>query len=181
MSDERLRLFFALWPAAAVRMDLGAAAAALALESPARRVAAVNFHLTVAFVGDVPAAALASLRQIGQSVRAARCGVRLDCYEYWPKPECVVALARTVPVALQTLRDELHAALADAGFELRPKGLRPHVTLARHCRAQPALPPLAPIDWPADALCLLRSETDAAAPVYTVLDTWPLLDKPLPR
>jgi 2'-5' RNA ligase len=55
------------------------------------------------------------------------------------------------------------------------------VTLARHCRDAPPLPPLAPIDWPADALCLVRSETAATAPVYTVVDTWPLLDKPLPR
>jgi 2'-5' RNA ligase len=161
-------------------MDLGAAAAALPLEPPARRVPAVNFHLTVAFIGDVPASALAAVRRVGAAARAVRCGVRLDSYEYWPKPECVVALARSVPAPLQALWDGLHAALASAGFALRPKSLRPHVTLARQCRSQPALPPLAPIDWPADALCLVRSETGGAAPVYTVLDTWPLLDKPRP-
>ena len=114
-------------------------AAALPLEPPARRVPAVNFHLTVAFIGDVPASALAAVRRVGAAARAVRCGVLLDSYEYWPKPECVVALARSVPAPLQALWDGLHAALASAGFALRPKSLRPHVTLARQCRSQPAL------------------------------------------
>ena len=176
MTADGLRLFFALWPAASVRMDLGAAAAAVPLSPPARRVPAVNFHLTIAFVGDVAAGALPALQRIGAAAKAPRCSVRLDGYEYWPKPECVVALAGTVPVPLQALWDDLHRALAGAGFALRVKALRPHVTLARHCRTAPALPSLAPIDWPADALSLVRSETDAGAPVYTVLDTWSLLD-----
>lgn len=181
MSEGSLRLFFALWPAAAVRMDLGSAAAALPLAAPARRVPAVNYHLTVAFIGEVPALQYESLRDIGRGVHAGRCEISLDSYEYWPKPECVVALARRVPPALQSLWDELHAALAAAGFGLRAKQLRPHVTLVRHCLAQPAWPALAPILWPADALCLVRSDTRAAAAVYTVLDRWPLLDKPPPR
>jgi 2'-5' RNA ligase len=178
VTGDTLRLFFALWPTAAVRMDLGSAAAALPLAAPARRVPAVNHHLTVAFIGEVAATRLDALRAIGRAVRAPRCEISLDCYEYWPKPECIVALARTVPPALQSLWDELHGALAAAGFALRAKKLRPHVTLVRHCSAAPAWPPLAPIEWPADALCLVRSETQADIPVYTVLDTWPLLDKP---
>ena len=181
MTADSLRLFFALWPAAAVRMDLGSAAAALVIPPPARRVPAVNYHLTVAFVGEVPVTRLAALQSIGRAVRAARCTIALDRYEYWPKPECVVALARATPPELQALWEELHAALAAAGFDLRVKQLRPHVTLVRHCAAQPAWPPLSPIEWPAQALCLVRSETHAEGPVYTVLDTWPLLDKRPPH
>jgi 2'-5' RNA ligase len=174
---DGVRLFFALWPAAPVRSDLAAAGAALPLAAPARLVPRENFHLTIAFVGMVPAPALERVRRIGQRLRASACTIEFDTYEYWAKPEVVVAAARTISPPLQVLWVDLHRALAADGFELRAKQLRPHVTLLRHVRQAPQLPDLRPFVWRARDLCLYRSETGGDQPVYTVLDTWPLLDE----
>jgi RNA 2',3'-cyclic 3'-phosphodiesterase len=174
-----VRLFFALWPQEPVRSTLAAAAAAAAVPlAGARVVPSENYHLTVAFVGEVPADSLERVRLIGRESRASVFAINFDAYEYWPKPEVVVAATRAIAPALQALWAELHQALADDGFELRVKKLRPHVTLAHRVAEAPQLPPLRPFTWPARELCLLRSDTGTTGPVYTVVDTWSLLDKP---
>ena len=173
-----VRLFFALWPQEPVRSSLAAAAVAVPLATGARGVPRENYHLTVAFVGEVPADSLERVRLIGRASRASVFAITFDAYEYWPKPEVLVAVARSIAPALQALWAELHQALADDGIELRVKKLRPHVTLAHRVAEAPQLPPLRPFTWPARELCLLRSDSGATRPVYTVVDTWSLLDKP---
>jgi 2'-5' RNA ligase len=173
-----VRLFFALWPGEAVRTAVAGAAAAMPLASTARVVPRGNYHLTIAFVGEVPAGSLERARRIGGASRGSAFEIVFDAYEYWPKPEVVVAAARSIPPALQVLWADLHQALAGDGFELRVKKLRPHVTLAHRVAEAPQLPSLRPFTWPARELCLLRSDTGATRPVYTVVDTWSLLDKP---
>jgi 2'-5' RNA ligase len=172
------RLFFALWPPAAARARLAAQAAALALAAPAFPVREEKYHLTVAFVGEVPAPGEDRLRRIGGALRTQGFPITCDAYEYWPKPQVVVAAARTIPPALQGLWDDVHRALAADGFKMRVKRLRPHVTLAKRVTADPALPVFEPFTWLASDLRLLRSETAADRSVYTVVDTWSLLDKP---
>jgi RNA 2',3'-cyclic 3'-phosphodiesterase len=172
------RLFFALWPPAAARARLAASGAALALAAPAYAVREEKYHLTVAFVGEVAAEGEDRLRRIGRALRASGFPITCDAYEYWPKPEVLVAAARTVPPALQDLWDDLHRALAADDFKMRVKRLRPHVTLAKRVAADPALPVFEPFTWLASDLRLVRSENAADRSVYTVVDTWSLLDKP---
>jgi RNA 2',3'-cyclic 3'-phosphodiesterase len=173
-----VRLFFAFWPADPVRAALAAAAAAVSPGGTARPVARANFHLTVAFLGAVPEASLESVRGIGAALQGVSCTLRFDAYEYWPKPEVVVAAARTIPPQLQAMWEELHGRLAAQGFQLHAKRLRPHVTLVRHVAADPALPLFTPFEWAARELCLVASQTGGNESVYTVVDTWSLLDKP---
>jgi 2'-5' RNA ligase len=90
-----------------------------------------------------------------------------------------VAAARSIPAALQAMWDDLHRALGADGFQLRVKRLRPHVTLAHRVAADPQLPLFQPFTWSARDFCLVRSDAGADQPVYTVVDTWPLLDKPV--
>lgn len=171
------RLFFALWPSDGERERMVAAAARLALGEPARRVVPEEYHLTVAFIGQVAAARIEAVRNIGAATAAARFALRFDAYEYWPKPEVVVAAARSVPPALERLWRDLHARLAADGFALDPKRLRPHVTLARGVRDAPALPAIPECRWDALALCLVRSAHGRGVPAYTVVDRWSLLDE----
>jgi 2'-5' RNA ligase len=175
--DGEERLFFALWPDAAVRMCIATAAAAVALPAPARGVPAEMYHLTIAFVGAVPTPALERVRRIGGAMRAVTCTIGFDAYEYWPKPAVVVAAARTVPPALEALWQDLHRGLAEGGFSLRPKRLRPHVTLARNATQPPQLQAMLPFVWSARDFCLVRSALGSAHSVYTVLETWRLLDE----
>ena len=158
---------------------MAAAGAALSIAAPARPVGLENFHLTIAFVGAVPAGSAERVRRIGRALKAPACELHFNAYEYWPKPEVLVAAASVIPPALQSLWDDLHRALATAGFELRVKRLRPHVTLIHRVAAEPKLPVFTPFSWLARDLCLVRSETDADQSLYTVVDTWSLLDKPV--
>jgi 2'-5' RNA ligase len=177
MSDagSKLRLFFAVRPCPAERDSLAKAAQSLSLGLDARLVPRNNYHVTLAFIGEVAAAELATLQRIGAAQAASTLAFRFDAFEYWPKPEVVVAAARTVPDALQALWQQLHRELAVHQWALDPKRLRPHVTLARKVSQAPVLQAMSPVNWVAREFCLMRSELGAPQPAYTVVDTWPLL------
>jgi 2'-5' RNA ligase len=170
---QNVRLFFALWPTAAVREQFAAIAARLA---HADAVPAPNYHLTIAFVGEVPLGRVAALRAIGAGLRVPHCRLSFDALEYWPKPEVVVAAVRDIPSSLALVWQDLHAQLATSQFVLAPKRLRPHVTLARKVLQAPDLAPIAAVAWEAEQFCLVRSQSGSAHSIYTVVDTWPLLD-----
>ena len=174
------RLFFAVWPSEAERAAMAEFAARLALDPRVRRIPAEEYHVTVAFVGEVPAARVDALLGIGAASARGACTLRFDGYEYWPKPEVVVAAARQVPERLERLWHILHERLAAIGCALDPKRLRPHVTLARGVADAPALPSPPACAWTVADLCLMRSARDRTTPAYTVLARWPLLDEPAP-
>ena len=167
------RLFFAVVPDEATRERIARAAGALALE-PAGLVPRNNYHSTLAFVGDIPAASIPALREVGAAQAAAAFSMRLDTFDFWPKPAVVVARASAVPASLEALWQRLHQDLAVHGWALNPKRLRPHVTLARQVIRSPAFP-LMSVVWEAHDFSLMRSDTSGPQPAYTVLDTWPLL------
>jgi 2'-5' RNA ligase len=175
-ADSDVRMFFAAIPAAETRELLLAAAQSVRLEPESRLVPAMNYHLTLAFVGAIPAPRVVELQAIGRAQRAQRFSVRFDAYEYWPKPEVIVAAARTIPAALEQLWQQLHRDLAHHQWALDPKRLRPHVTLARKVSQAPVLQAMSSFDWFVHDLSLVRSDTSGNQSAYTVVDTWPLLD-----
>jgi 2'-5' RNA ligase len=172
------RLFFAVLPDTATRTKIAAVAAEPAWRSEARVVPRDNYHMTLAFVGAVPAAAVSVLAEIGGAQRSVGFTLRFEAYEYWPKPEVVVAAARQIPQPLEQLWQGLHVALAEHGWALAPKRLRPHITLASKIAQTPVLPTMSPFDWTMSEFSLMRSEPRGVESVYTVVATWPLLYDP---
>jgi 2'-5' RNA ligase len=176
-----LRLFFALWPDADTRERFASAAAALRLTERARLVPQPNYHLTLAFIGEVTSAQVGVLQQVGRSQRASGCTIQFDAYEHWPEPQVVVAAAREPPTALVELwtglRQDLLLHQAALKLNRLQPSLRAHVTLARKVAQAPVLQAMSPFDWKARSFSLVRSDTSAARSVYTVVDTWPLLDE----
>jgi RNA 2',3'-cyclic 3'-phosphodiesterase len=170
-----LRLFFAVRPDPEARDALEERARSLSLDPGAKLVPRNNYHVTLAFIGEVDASQLSTLRQIGSAQAASALALRFEAFEYWPKPEVVVAAARTIPDGLQALWQRLHHELAGHQWALDPKRLRPHVTLARKVSQTPVLQAMSPLNWVAREFCLMRSELGAPQPAYTVVDTWPLL------
>jgi RNA 2',3'-cyclic 3'-phosphodiesterase len=170
-----VRVFYALWPDVETRACIAEAAGALSLGSAARPVPEENYHLTLAFVGDVSPARLAVLQQIGRDLRMAGCTIRFDAYEYWPESQAVVALAREAPVELTELSMQLHDFGGMHRLDRMHRPLRPHVTLARKVTQAPVLQAMSPVYWNARSFSLVCSDTSGARSVYTVVDTWPLL------
>jgi 2'-5' RNA ligase len=173
----KIRAFYAFWPLPTNAAALASLRAALTLEPSAQLQAVDQLHMTIAFVGDVDAQRLEVLRGVGRRLRAGAMRLQFDAYEYWPKPEVVVAAARHVPPPLAELWETLHRELAASGFALTPKRLRPHVTLARKVAQEPVLPPLLPLTWAVSSFSLVSSARAGNRSGYTVLESWPLLDK----
>jgi RNA 2',3'-cyclic 3'-phosphodiesterase len=167
-----MRLFFALWPDDDVTRQLSEIARQLNLESGSRRVDPKNYHVTLAFVGEVPAAKLAVLQQIGRSLRVPRFTFSCDSIEFWQGSQVVVATVRAAPPGLLDLGKKLNDAL-----ELPREPLRAHVTLARKVTQASVLQAMSPVVWRATTFSLIRSDTGGVESAYTVLDTWSLLDE----
>jgi RNA 2',3'-cyclic 3'-phosphodiesterase len=181
-----VRLFFALWPDADTRARIVSAAEALRLAGEARLVPRENFHMTLAFVGEVATPQLAVLQQIGRAQRASSCTITIDAYEYWAEPQVVVAVARDPPQALallwMQLRENLMPHHAALNLNRPQTPLHAHVTLARKVAQAPVLQAMSSFQWSARSFSLVRSDTSGARSVYTVVDTWPLLDeRPKPK
>ena len=167
-----MRLFFALWPDVDAATRLARVAASLELTSPGRLVDAKNYHVTLAFLGEVAESRLAVLRKVGGSLQAPRCSIALDSLEFWPQSRVVVAAAQETPPGLLSLWTQLHEASG-----LPRAQLRVHVTLARKVAQPPVMQAMSPILWQATRFSLVRSETGGAQSAYTVVDTWSLLDE----
>ena len=73
-----VRLFFALWPDAAIRERLQQAADCIALDASARRVPQANLHLTLHFIGNVYFDEMACLREHARQVDAASFSLSID-------------------------------------------------------------------------------------------------------
>jgi len=167
-----MRLFFALWPDDDVTLQIAEIARQLNLESHSRRVDPKNYHVTLAFVGEVPATKLAVLQQIGRALCAPRFTFNCDSIEFWQGSQVVAAAVRAAPPALLDIARKLNDAL-----DLPREPLRAHVTLARKVTQAPVLQAMSPVVWRATDFSLIRSHTGGAESAYTVLDTWSLLDE----
>lgn len=170
----KLRLFFALWPADPVRDALAAAAAPLLEACRGRRVPRRNYHLTLAFLGGVPAGRLEAVRTVAASVQAETFTLTMDCHGHWPGPRVAWLGCRRPPEAANQLVQALWAVLGPLGFRPDPRPFRPHLTVLRGCRSCEWAGPVAPVGWPVDEFVLVRSETLPEGPRYEVLDRWPL-------
>jgi 2'-5' RNA ligase len=174
-------LFFAIWPDADTKLRLESAAGALRLAASARLVPSENYHLTVAFLGEVANSRLAQLHKIGSSQRAACGTITLNAIEYWAKPQIVVTAAREIPAGLRSLWEHLREDLALHEFRHNEapieQPLRAHVTLARKVTQAPVPQAMLPLEWNMHSLSLVCSETGGTHSAYTVVDTWSLLDE----
>jgi 2'-5' RNA ligase len=180
--DSDVRVFFALWPDGDTRARIANAVGAVGRAGGALLVPPQNYHATLAFVGEIPMSQLAVLQQIGRGQRAAGCTIEFDTYEYWPDSRVAVAVASETPAALTDLCMRLHRDMEFRGVVPKPgrphASLRVHITLARKVAQAAVLQAMSPIQWQARSFSLVSSDTSGKRSVYTVVDTWSLLDEP---
>jgi RNA 2',3'-cyclic 3'-phosphodiesterase len=143
-----LRLFLALWPPAEVAVQLQEIANAWAWTPGARRTRPERLHITLHFLGEVPASDLAAL-QAALEVPWDGCDLVLDAAQVWPGGIAVLE-ATQVPQPLLALHTALAGRLRERGLPVESRRYRPHVTFAR--KAQGARPPagLGPLHWAAE-------------------------------
>lgn len=167
----RLRLFFALWPAAAQREPLAELARAL-VPSGGRATRAVNLHLTLAFLGSYPESRLPDLLAAAGDVRAPALTLQLDRLGWWARPQVTWAAPSAPPEALRGLVQDLQSAQVRCGLSPETRPWRPHVTLVHRARRPPTRNSMPPLAWPVADFVLACSERDDEGPRYRVLQRW---------
>lgn len=168
MSTER-RLFFALWPDDAIRAEIVDRA------GPVRalgrhRVPDHNLHLTLVFLGQVPADRVPALLDDAGRIGMHRFTLRLDRYGLFQSARVAWLGAERVPAG-EALVDALQGVAVGQGITVDERSWCPHVTLLRRVHALPSLPAPRPVDWPVRDFALVESIPGAP---YQVLRSWPL-------
>ena len=159
MSEPQARLFTALWPDPAARRALAVWQAQWQWPPQARPTPPEQLHLTLHFLGALPAARIEALGD-ALAQRAAPAvapfELQLDRAEVWPRGLAVLCPAAPPP-ALAALHAAQAATLLRLGLQPETRPYRPHLTLAR--QAAGAVPPAAPpaLRWPVQDTVLVAS------------------------
>lgn len=168
------RLFFALWPDERVADQMAEVGRALQGIWGGRRIAAPQLHLTLAFLGEQPAAALPVLLSVGESMRAAPICLGVDTAGCWRHNGVGWLGTSVAPAGLAALVDELRLALRALGFAVEGRSYVPHVTVLRKARCGGGTPAFPTIAWRSDHLLLMRSSLHPAGASYEAVGAWAL-------
>lgn len=173
-ADQTHRLFFALWPSDELRERIEKVTREPAQKSRGRLTPPRNFHITLAFVGDVPGERIAAVLEAAAKTIAPPFELVLEQVELLRRSHVLCLTALRVPPELVALEQTLQAQLSAQQFRLRRQDLRPHLTLVRDVpRWQPPVA-VPPVRWPVREFALVGSQLASGGSVYTIRDRWPL-------
>jgi RNA 2',3'-cyclic 3'-phosphodiesterase len=178
-AESTRRVFFALWPDAAQREELEHAAAKSVRRSGGRPVSSANLHVTLAFLGSVPVTRVLELQRIATELAPplaihAPISLTFTRLVHWKDAQVLCALAPESPAA-GALAVALQEASTAIGFSPDRRPYQAHVTLARKVLRPGPLLRLRAVTWHFDAFALIDSRTAPSGPVYSVIDTYPLV------
>lgn len=173
-----MRLFFGL----SLPADIRAAAAACAAQAqgiiPGRYTPEENYHITLAFIGEVPENRLGDAHAVLQAcIRdfpAPR--VTLLAPDHFGRAQNGILILRAASSpALEPLHEHLVRALASVNLPADPGPFAPHITLARHADVTRGLPPIPPpLSFTAqEAHVFLSARNDQGALAYTPITSAP--------
>lgn len=168
------RLFFALWPDDATREALRRATRAVVRRCGGRPVSPDNYHITLAFLGNVADEHFDAIVTAAHGVPLDPLALTLERYGYYPVPQVLWIGPAETPEDLRRLSRGLWSAMAPAGLAPDPRPFHAHLTLARKVSTEPELVPPRPLAWPVDGFALVESETDPRGARYKVVATFPV-------
>lgn len=166
------RVFFALEPAADIRRALIVRQRELGWSG--RAVSPSGFHLTLAFLGQVPDGRMEDLRRVARSADLPGVTLALDRAGAFPRAGIGWVGPSRTPSSLRHFQADLVTGLAGLGFEPDRRAWSPHVTLYRKLRTRPATIPIDPVHWPIREFTLMASLLSPAGARYEVLNRWPV-------
>ena len=173
------RLFFALWPDAALRNRIATTVAGLERDNATggRRLNPDRYHLTLQFLGDfhpLRQSVLDAAIVAGGSIRLPPFDLLLDLAGSFPEAGVCWLGASTVPESLQRLWNELGGALTGARVQVGPAPtFSPHLTVLREVRRLLPPTPIQPLPWRVREFVLVDS-VSGAHPAYRLPGRWPL-------
>ncbi|MGH8705588.1 MAG: RNA 2',3'-cyclic phosphodiesterase [Burkholderiales bacterium] len=169
-----MRLFFALRPPEETARALHAWATTAQQDTGGRVTRAETIHLTLAFLGELPAARAAAATAAASRVSAAAHAMLLEETGYWRHNKIVWAAPRELPAALGALAARLGEELGKESFALERRAFAAHVTLIRKARAAEKLPEFRAVEWPLREFLLVRSVLSPQGSSYETLERFAL-------
>src|SRR5687767_13125619 len=169
-----MRLFFALWPDPPATAALAVAAGELAALAGGKAVPAAKIHLTLAFLGEVGDDRLETVRSAASRLRCKAFDVALDQAGSFRGARVAWVGSRKPARGLVELHAALVGELSVCGFAPDERPYTPHATVARKISRQVERRAIAPIEWRAREISLVKSELGRGT--YETLAGWSLGD-----
>lgn len=167
------RLFFALRPDRLTRDAIWAATRVPRINSAGRAVLKHDLHLTLAFLGNVPLAAVDEIIDAASNIKADVLPLRLNTLGHFEQARALWLGPSAPPPALEALARQLWRRMEALSWRCRPEHWRPHVTLVRGGRRPPSHADIGRVDWQVTGFGLYRSVPEAV-PRYQAVAEWPL-------
>jgi 2'-5' RNA ligase len=163
------RVFFALWPDHRQRDRLRDVINSVAKDIEGRATDRRNWHITLAYVGDIDEVLIPKLLQQAAAIQVAPFQLGFDRLEFWARAKVACLVSPTIPPELQTLVADLNAVLMDVGVVQEDLTYRPHLTVSRGARAftTERLSPRATTEW--SSFELIESISGPGGSSYTPL------------
>jgi RNA 2',3'-cyclic 3'-phosphodiesterase len=170
LSRAGRRLFFALWPTDEIRAALTEASRPALRACAGRPVPQLNYHVTLAFLGnsDEPLVRFDRLADIAADAPPGF-ELVLDRFGHWRGPRVLWIGPHRCPAGLTGLVAQLRAGLDELGVGYDRRDFNAHLTLARKVTVLPELQEPVPVHWRVRDFVLVESKVTQKGPVYEVV------------
>ncbi|KGJ99217.1 RNA 2',3'-cyclic phosphodiesterase [Thalassotalea sp. ND16A] len=142
-----------------------------------KAVAAENFHLTLAFLGNVDEQQLHQLMATAHTIECPKITINLTELGFWHKPKVLYLTSNSCPAELKKLANTCTNAAVATGISITERHYIPHLTLARKAKYLPSI--TTPIDFTLNfaEFCLFQSLSTESGVKYQALKSWTLSSK----
>jgi 2'-5' RNA ligase len=167
------KLFFALWPDDNSRAEIAGLTSQFQHDYGGRAVPRESLHITLAFLGETPNAALTDLNAIGSGIKTPSFRLTLTRAGSWPGGIFWLAPEES-PSPLFGLVSALRDQLKAAHIFFDAKRFVPHMTLLRKARARGVETAIVPMALDFRDFVLVHSLRDEGRVRYEVVGRFPL-------
>jgi len=169
-----MRTFFAITPDAQTCLKISEWVR-LCWPGLSRPVPVQNYHITLAFIGDIDADQQRCIEQALEGIDAPAFDLSLTETGYWSESALLWIAPTQIPDELKMLADKCRRVANRAGIRVSQRRYQPHLTLARKATVPPSMPLLEPaFEMSVDSFQLVRSLRDRDGVRYNDLISWPL-------
>jgi len=170
--ETRYRLFFALWPDPAIQMAMSQTLRGLRHIS-GRPVPSRNYHITLAFLGNVEAERLTCLCEHAAKVACPSISLSFDTLGQFRRSGILWLGCSETPEPLMQLYQELGQALLPCGFQPESRRFQPHITLYRRFQGRLQDIVIKPVRWEVQGFHLVLSESTDDGVRYQSIASFP--------
>ena len=142
-----------------------------------RRVPPENFHITLAFLGNVDEQDIPELVDASAGLRIRCFPLQIDCCGWWKRAKVAWLAPAHTPEPLLELVRQIHRLSRMAGLSVDERDYHPHLTIARKLTHPITNRSFEPLHWDIRSFCLVESVTHEKGARYQVVHSWPLLPR----